>query len=243
MNRTPSERLSLIAKHYLDDQPALNQARQIADRRRASIPGIQAILQPFVAGAITLDEMRQQLDLYLRRPENDAWGTTGFWMMTLNQLANHHGDQGAAHLRQTLDGLDHTNVAERFEAFERFLRDEKQRLGLGLKLAAPGRSPFFIALFARWLDPGHDVLVPWPSLRRGLKALNDVAALPHRPACASAATRPRLRMSLILRRRKKRSPRSKRRCRRWRRAASMETSAFWPGSTSIASRFAHGWKE
>src|SRR4051812_559387 len=102
INRTPAQNLAIIARQYMNDQRALTHARQTAESRRASIPGIQAILQPFIDGKTSLETMRHQLDTYLRKPENDTWGTTGFWMMTLNQLANYHGETGAEKLRQTL---------------------------------------------------------------------------------------------------------------------------------------------
>lgn len=179
-NQTPTHNLAIIAQHYLNDTTAIEQARTSGASRRASIPQIQAIVQPFIEGKTTLEIMRHDLDVFLRQPAHNTWGTTGFWMMTLNQLTTYHGAEGAEFLRETLDGLDYTNVGERFEAFGKFLQTEKQRLDLGQKLAAPGKSPYFITLFARWLDAVHDPLVAWPSLRQGLKVLVDHNALPYK---------------------------------------------------------------
>ncbi|MFP4437455.1 MAG: AAA family ATPase [Chloroflexaceae bacterium] len=176
---TPAHNLSTIADHYLDDDEFLTYQRVVTTHRRDSLADIQAMIQSFVNRETDIKDFRSRLDKYLRQPEHDAWGTKGFWMMTLNQLANNHDTEAEAMLRQTLDGLNAQNVAERFEQFAHFLYAEKQRFPtITRSLAAPGRSAFFISLFANWLDPDGDVIVVWPTVREGLGVLYDLNVLP-----------------------------------------------------------------
>jgi MoxR-like ATPase len=176
---TPEQRIALIAQRYLEDAEYLHWNRDNDPRRMASLSGIQSIIGDFVAGTTDLKTFRDRLDAHLRQPENDLWGTRGFWMMTINQLVNNHDNLAEGKVRSTLHGLNATNVGERFEAFTRFLEEEKQRFPQRRsKLAAPGRSPFIVSLFALWLDPGGGVVVTWPTMREGLRALLDLNALP-----------------------------------------------------------------
>jgi MoxR-like ATPase len=175
--RTPEQNLRRLAQRYLNDAPAITDARMTAQARKAAVPGIQAILRSFIDGQTALAEMRPALDVYLR--QHNYWGTSGFWQMTLNQLANYHGSEGEIILRKALTGLDHTTFGQRMEQLTRDLQSERRRLpGRGQRLAAPGRSPFFLGVLAAWLDPDGDILVPWPTFRNGLKVLYDHHALP-----------------------------------------------------------------
>lgn len=175
--RTPEENLRRLAQRYMNDVDALAHARQTEHARAAALPGVQTLLNAFIAQDLSLKEMSHQLDAYIR-PRN-FWGTKGIWQMTLNQLAMYHGSEGGVILHEALDDLDHNNFPQRMEQFTERLRSEKQRLtGQGQRLAAPGRAPFFLGVFASWLDPDGDVLVPWPTLRNGLKVLHDHHALP-----------------------------------------------------------------
>lgn len=175
----PEQRTVQIMRRYLEDQEFLQTHRARDPQRLATISGIQSIIKEFIAGETNLKAFRDRLDAYLRKPEHDLWGTRGFWMMTLNQLINHHDSLAEAQLRTALNGLNAENVGERFEDFAHFLESEKQRLpNKGNKLAAPGRAPFIITLFALWLDPDGGVIVTWPTMREGLRALMDLGALP-----------------------------------------------------------------
>jgi len=172
------ERFRLVAQRYLKDAIARDYAQRIEAARQAALPGLRALLDDFIAGRSDIKTFRDRLNSYLIQPDHDLWGTTGFWMMTLNQIVNHLGPDGEVALRTALIGLEHTNVAERFSGFERFLADQRQRFTNRRLSPAPGRSPFFISLFANWLDRQGTVLVPWPSLRKGLAALAQHSALP-----------------------------------------------------------------
>lgn len=175
--RTSTQNLQRLVQQYLKDAAAIADARATDEKREAALPGILAILRPFIAGETSLEQMRQALDIYLR--QHDYWGTVGFWQMTLNQLTTYHKPEGEKLLREALDGLNHTNFPERMEQLAERLRGERQRLaGQGQRRAAPGRSPFFLGVFASWLDPEGDVLVPWPNTRKGLKVLHNHNALP-----------------------------------------------------------------
>lgn len=175
----PARRLALIARHYLDDDAYLSAHQAKEARRLASLPGIQQIVGAFVAGETDLRAFREQLDAHLRHPDYDDWGARGFWMMTLNQLASNHDERAAALLRDTLDGLCAANLEARTTDFARFLEEERRRLPQQRKrLAAPGRAAFFLALFADWLDPDGEVVVPWPVVRDGLRVLLDLGVLP-----------------------------------------------------------------
>lgn len=175
--RTPEQNLQRLARRYMSDAPAIADARSTQQKREAALPGIQAILQPFIAGETALTDMRQSLDVYLR--QHDYWGTVGFWQMTLNQLTTYHKPEGEKILRGVLDGLNHENFPKRIELLTEQLRGEHQRLaGQGQRRAAPGRSAFFLGVLAAFLDPEGDVLVPWPNVRTGLKVLYDHDALP-----------------------------------------------------------------
>jgi MoxR-like ATPase len=175
--RTPEQNLRRLAQRYLNDAPAVTDALQTAQAREAALPGLQAILHSFISGQTSLAEMRPTLDVYLR--QHNYWGTSGFWQMTLNQLATYHGNEGEQILRKALTDLDHTTFGQHMEQLTKDLHNEKQRLaGRGQKLAAPGRSPFFLGVLASWLDPDGDIIVPWPTFRNGLKVLYDHHALP-----------------------------------------------------------------
>lgn len=100
-------------------------------------------------------------------------------MRTLHLLVANHDTAAETKLRQTLDGLDARNVAERFEEFGRFLRAEKQRIATNPRsLAAPGGSPYFITMIASWIDPQGGVIVVWPTVREGLFVLRQHGVLP-----------------------------------------------------------------
>jgi MoxR-like ATPase len=173
------QRLSRIARHYLADQDYLQTHREQEARRLATLAGIQQIIADFIASRSAIRPFRDQLDAYLRQPEGDDWGARTLWMMNLNKLASNHDQRAETTLRTMLDGLNATNVAERFEAFARFLEEEKRRLNQSAsKLVAPGHAPFFISLLADWLDPDGRVVVAWPTVREGLRVLLDAHALP-----------------------------------------------------------------
>ncbi len=175
----PEQKLSTIAHHYLEDDDYLAFHREREALRHTSLPAIQAIMSDFMHQRMDIKTFRDQLDAHLHKTkQHDTWGAGGFWMMTLNQLVKNHDERAEAELRQTLDGLNATNVAARFEAFTRFLADEKERLKGKQGLAAPGKSPFFISMFAGWLD--QDVIVTWPTMRAGLRVLLDQGVLPER---------------------------------------------------------------
>ncbi len=171
--------LQRIARAYLDDSDYIEGYQHREARRLASLPALQQIVADFVSAHTDLATFRSQIDACLRHPDYDNWGARGFWLMTLNQLASNHSPQAEPVLRSTLDGLAASNVEDRSAAFAQFLADEKQRLPQQRsKLAAPGRSLFFLALFADWLNPQGGVLVPWPIMRDGLRTLLDLGALP-----------------------------------------------------------------
>ncbi len=175
--RTPEQNVRRLAQRYLNDAPAIADARQTAQAREVAVPDIQAILHSFIDGQTSLAEMRPTLDVYLRK--HNYWGTSGFWQMTLNQLANYHGSEGEQILRKALTDLDHDTFGQHMEQLAQDLHKEKQRLaGRGQRLAAPGRSPFFLGVLASWLDPDGDIIVPWPTFRNGLKVLYDHHVLP-----------------------------------------------------------------
>lgn len=175
--RTPEQNLRRLAQRYLKDTPAIADAHQTTQARETALPGIQAILHSFITGQTSLAEMRPTLDVYLR--QHNYWGTSGFWQMTLNQLATYHGSEGEQILRRALTDLNHDTFGQHMEQLAQDLHKEKQRLaGRGQKLAAPGRSPFFLGVLASWLDPDGDIIVPWPTFRNGLKVLYDHQALP-----------------------------------------------------------------
>ncbi|MCA0350459.1 MAG: AAA family ATPase [Chloroflexi bacterium] len=174
---TPAQRLRTIAQHYLNDAAALNLAKDLGKRRRQAMPIIKAIIDRFIQGQIDLKTMTHELNLHLRDPQYDNWGATNFWSMTLNKLALNYPPGVEQELREHLDGINHQNVAIRFEHFSAYMRALNQELERG-KQAAPGFMPYLLTLLARWLDPVNDILVTWPSLREGLKILIDHQALP-----------------------------------------------------------------
>ncbi len=185
--QTPATRLALIAHNYLDDRAYLAHHRDREARRLAALPALQHIIRAFVAGHSDLPTLRDELDAHLRHPDHDDWGARTFWMLTLNQLASNHDQRAAAALRRALTDINAHNVAERFEAFARFLEDERRHApDRRNKLAAPGRSPFFIALLADWLNPHDHIAVPWPTVRTGLRVLLDMGCLPTDTALARA---------------------------------------------------------
>jgi hypothetical protein len=176
---TPAEKLKTIAEYYLDDMESLVYSKDVTKKRQASLKGTQAIIQRFVQGTINIKTFRDELDTHLRKPEHDAWGMKGNWMMTLNQLVANHEATAETKLRQMLDGLNAHNVAERFADFAAFLAEEKQRIRVqSIKLAAPDKIPYFLTLFAVWLDPQGEVIVVCPMLREGVAVLHNNAALP-----------------------------------------------------------------
>jgi MoxR-like ATPase len=176
---TATENLRAVAALYMADDTFFAHHREREARRRAALPTFQRIIGEFVAGKTNLGEFRHQIDLALRLPEHDNWGARGFWMMTLNQLDKYGSKDAEKSLRDVLTGLDSSNVAERIDSFTRFLDKEKQSMpGQGSRLAAPGKAPYFISLAADWLNPDDNILVAWPSLRKGLGVLRNVQALP-----------------------------------------------------------------
>jgi MoxR-like ATPase len=176
---TATENLRAVADLYLADDAFFAHHREREARRRAALPTFQRIIGEFVAGDTDLGAFRHQIDLALRLPEHDNWGARGFWMMTLNQLDKYGSKAAEAALRAALDGLDGSNVAARIDSFTQFLESEKRNNpGQGSRLAAPGKAPYFISLAADWLNPDDNILVAWPSLRKGLGVLRGVDALP-----------------------------------------------------------------
>ncbi len=176
---SPGDRLRAITRPYLEDNEFLEFQRTLIQKRKQTLPGIQHIIRNFVQQHTDIKTFRDELNQHLRQPEHDDWGAKGTWMMTLNQLVGNHDREAETTLRQILDGLNAQNVAERFEAFAAFLTAEKQRHPQQIKkLAAPGKSPYFISLFAYWLDPNSDVIVVWPTVREGLYVLRQHGALP-----------------------------------------------------------------
>ncbi len=174
---SPEQNLRIIANRYLNDYAAVEKAKQEETDRKATIARLQGMITSFVEEQSTLSEMRTAIDSYLH--QHNYWGTSGFWQMTLNQLANYHGVEGEAILRKALTGLNNETFGQHLDQLAQDLQGEKQRLSDHKnKLAAPGKSPFLLGAFATWLDPDGDVLVPWPSFRKGLKVLYDNKALP-----------------------------------------------------------------
>lgn len=176
---SPGDRLRTITRYYLDDDEFLDFQRTLIEKRKQTLPGIQHIIRNFVQQHTDIKTFRDELNQHLHQPEHDDWGAKGIWMMTLSQLVGNHDQEAETTLRQTLDGLNAHNVAERFEEFATFLNAEKQRYPHQIKkLAAPGISPYFISLFANWLDPRGNVIVVWPTVREGLYVLRTNSVLP-----------------------------------------------------------------
>ncbi len=174
---TPVQKLQRLAQRFLDDSAAQADDRKKYQDRAAALPALQAIIREFIAGSIGLPELRQQLNVYLL--QHNYW-ETGYWQMVLNKLVSYHGTAGEELLRRALTGLDHTTYPQHLEQLITDLNQERQRLdGQGRQRASPGDSAFFLGVFALWLDPDSDMLVPWRLLRDGLKSLNDHHALPH----------------------------------------------------------------
>ncbi len=173
--------LELVVQTYLDDTATLDNWRDTAKSRAASLATLAPIVRQFVDGAIDLNTARQQIDQALRT--TDSWGANGHWMQTLNKLARNHGAAGEAGLRQALRDIDSTNVGARIEQFVRFLSQERDRFrreGKNLLSAAfPGSGPWLISLFAAWIaPPSKRPYILYPSFMRGLKALLDAGLLP-----------------------------------------------------------------
>src|SRR5216683_906480 len=108
--------------------------------------------------------------------------------MEINKLAKYHAENNTSteeRFRQTLSGLNAGNLGQRIEQFYMFLMSERERLRQAGRssgmIVSPANCAYIISLFAFWLDrPGQPVMY-YLSLRRGLKMLLEVGAIP-RPA-------------------------------------------------------------
>ena len=176
-----------LAKAYLEDEDYQKGRSDLAEKRDASLPHLQAVTQSFLRREINLKTFCPQLEKTLRAEED--WGAMGFgFMMELNKLSKHHNDANALaeeHLRRILIGLKASNLGERIEEFYTFLLKERERLrqeGKSSGMIVPARrSPFMISLFAFWLDPEGQPIIYYESLRKGLYALVKAGVVAEQP--------------------------------------------------------------
>ncbi len=176
-----------LAKAYLEDEDYQKGRSDLAEKRDASLPHLQAVTQSFLRREINLKTFCPQLEKTLRAEED--WGAMGFgFMMELNKLSKHHNDANALaeeHLRRILIGLKASNLGERIEELYTFLLKERERLrqeGKSSGMIVPARrSPFLISLFAFWLDPQGQPIIYYESLRKGLHALLKAGVVSEQP--------------------------------------------------------------
>jgi len=179
--------LASIVDTYLKDTDFQDSSRRAIAKREASIPTLKRIVTEFVDGLTDIKSFRELLDKALHTEED--WGATGTgFLMEINKLAKYHAENNMSteeRFRQTLSGLNAGNLGQRIEQFYMFLTSERERLRQAGKssgmIVSPANCAFIISLFAFWLDrPGQPVMY-YLSLRRGLKMLLEVGAIP-RPA-------------------------------------------------------------
>src|SRR5260370_15359828 len=145
-----------LVKAYVEDEDYQKTRSELAEKRDASIPHLQAVTQSFLRTEINLKTFCPQLEKTLRTEED--WGAMGFgFMMELNKLSKHHNDANALaeeHFRRILTGLKTSNLGERIEEFYTFLLKERERLrreGKASGMIVPARrSPFIISLWHRF---------------------------------------------------------------------------------------------
>src|SRR5216683_2865774 len=179
--------LASVVDTYLKDTDFQDASRRIIAKREASIPTLKRIVTEFVDGLTDLKSFRELFDKALHT--EDDWGATGTgFLMEINKLAKYHAENNTSteeRFRQTLSGLNAGNLGQRIEQFYMFLMSERERLRQAGRssgmIVSPANCAYIISLFAFWLDrPGQPVMY-YLSLRRGLKMLLEVGAIP-RPA-------------------------------------------------------------
>ena len=159
--------LDAVVQKYLQDNDFQQARQEVAEKRRATIPYYNAIINKFIDGTSNLDDFRNDLKTL---HQEKFWGASspGF-LMVLNELANNHvptNPDFEANFRFILRDLNTQNVGQRIEQFHHLLIQEKTRLeasGLSDKrIAAPGSSAFIISLLALWLNYPTELYVCYP---------------------------------------------------------------------------------
>src|SRR6266571_1992754 len=149
-----------LVKAYVEDEDYQKTRSKLAEKRDASIPHLQAVIQSFLRTETNLKTLCSHLEKMLRAEE--VWCATSFgFMMELNKLSKHHNDANAMteeRFRRILTGLKTSNLGERIEECYTFLLKERERLRREGKssgmIVAASRSSLIVSLFAFWLDPG-----------------------------------------------------------------------------------------
>jgi len=166
-----------VVQAYLADTDYQKEWELRRQKRDASIPLLQAVVQRFIRGETDLQIFRSQLEKSLRA--TDYWGAMGFgFMMELSKLGKYHDEHGTLamnELRMVLTGLNSASLGPRIERFYNFLLTERERLrhegkSSGMIVAARN-SAFILSLFAFWLDPEGKPIIYYDSLRKGLFTL------------------------------------------------------------------------
>jgi hypothetical protein len=174
--------LNAIVQAYLNDAEFLEEGRDIAKNREASLPNLRRTIISFIDGTSSLSIFREQMGKAL--PTKDTWGARGTaFLMELNKSAKNHtvNIDGSKNteventLRRILTGLNAENLGQRIEQFYTFLQQERTRFSKEKRTrstnASPGNSALFISLFAHWLDWSGVTFIYYPSLLNGLKML------------------------------------------------------------------------
>jgi MoxR-like ATPase len=176
--------LNELVDKYLADTDFHSARHLVTTKRDDHIDSLQAVTKSFINKELDLQTFCQQLDNVLATTED--WGARGFgFMVELNKFNKNHNDASnvaAMHLQIILNNLNSTNLGQRIEQMYNFLLKERERLRragtAGGMIIPASRSPFIISLFARWLDPDHQSIIYYDSLRRGLFTLIKIGVIP-----------------------------------------------------------------
>ncbi len=179
--------LGEVVQAYFADTEFQKTRQSLIEKRNASLPKLQAVIQLFINAETNLQNFRVQLDRTLRAGED--WGATGMgFMMELNKLAKYHDDTSSnaeAELRNVLNGLNVQDMGQRIERLYHFLLKERERLRRDGKssgmIVAAAKSAFIVSMFAYWLDPKGQPIIYYDSLRKGLYQLIQADLLPAPP--------------------------------------------------------------
>ena len=80
--------LDAVVQKYLQDNDFQQARQEVAEKRRATIPYYNAIINKFIDGTYNLDEFRNDLKTL---HQEKFWGASGpGFLMVLNKLANNH---------------------------------------------------------------------------------------------------------------------------------------------------------
>jgi hypothetical protein len=179
--------LDEVVQAYYADTEYQKIRPSLVEKRNASLPKLQAVIQLFLNTETDLQNFRVQLDRTLHAGED--WGATGMgFMMELNKLVKYHDETSSnaeVELRNVLNGLNAQDMGQRIERLYHFLLTERERLRREGKssgmIVAAAKSAFIVSMFAYWLDPEGQPIIYYDSLRKGLYQLIKADLLPAPP--------------------------------------------------------------